>query len=234
MGVNVQIIFENNDFVVVDKRPDCNFHDENELGQGLFNQVKNHGHYSQLYPVHRLDKMTSGLILFAKHIGAATEFGRLFEQHLIDKFYLAISSDKPQKKQGWIKGDMEKSRRSAWRLTRRLTNPAITQFFSYHCNNQRLFVLKPLTGKTHQLRVALKSIGSAILGDPIYHTEQGTDRGYLHAYALKFRFNNEDFEFLQMPSIGECFLNEHCQRVLTDMGKPWQLPWPNHKKDNSK
>lgn len=224
--LNYLTVFENNDFVLVDKSPDCNFHDEDYLGQGLFNLVKKQGNYSELYPVHRLDKMTSGLILFAKHQDAAQEFGRLFEQHLIGKYYLAISLDKPKKKQGWIKGDMEKSRRSAWRLTRSQSNPAITQFFSFALTPQRLFVLRPLTGKTHQLRVALNSIGSAILGDPIYNPSQLADRGYLHAYALKFTFNDEDFEFIQTPKSGELFLNKQCQSLLKDLVKPWLLNWP--------
>ncbi|OUS23293.1 RNA pseudouridine synthase [Thalassotalea sp. 42_200_T64] len=221
------VIFENNDFVVVDKAANCNFHDEENLGLGLFNQVKAQGQYNELFPVHRLDKMTSGLLLFAKNKLTASELGKLFEQHLIEKFYLAISKDKPKKKQGWIKGDMVKSRRSSWRLARTDNNPAITQFFSYSlAQGKRLFVLRPRTGKTHQLRVALNSIGSAIAGDPIYNPADKSDRGYLHAFALKFELNGEQYQFSQMPSSGEFFTDENSKSTLANLQQPWLLNWP--------
>ncbi len=221
------IIYHNDDFVVVNKPANINFHDEDNPGKGLFNQVKNQ--FSELYPVHRLDKMTSGLILFAKNKETAAKFGQMFEQHEIQKYYIAISRFKPKKKQGWIKGDMEKSRRSSFKLLRTMNNPAVTQFFSYSIETGlRLFLLRPLTGKTHQLRVALNSIGSAIAGDDIYNTAQQKldDRGYLHAYALYFNLNNQAFEFIQTPDSGELFLQENCQNIIATIKKPGTLPWP--------
>ena len=117
----------------------------------------------KLYSVHRLDKMTSGLLLLAKSPQIAAQLTALFTTHQIQKYYLAISDKKPKKKQGLIKGGMQKSRRGMWKLTKEKNNLAITQFFSYSLGNgKRLFVIKPHSGKTHQIRVALKSIGSAI------------------------------------------------------------------------
>ncbi|KGJ90291.1 TIGR01621 family pseudouridine synthase [Thalassotalea sp. ND16A] len=226
-ALTYSVIFENNDFVVIDKAENCNFHDEDNPGQGVFNQVKAQQQYDELFPVHRLDKMTSGLLLFAKNKLTARALGKMFEQHLIDKFYLAISKDKPKKKQGWIKGDMVKSRRSSWRLARTSNNPAITQFFSYSlAQGLRLFVLRPRTGKTHQLRVALNSIGSAIAGDAIYNPADMSDRGYLHAYALKFELNGEQYQFSQLPSSGEFFTDANCISALAQLPQPWRLNWP--------
>ena len=138
-----QIIYQNNDFIVISKNENINFHDEGLIGQGLFSQVKSHLNNinnaensssnldNELYPVHRLDKMTSGLVIFAKNKSAAQIFGELFSNHLIEKYYLAVSDKKPSKKQGLISGDMTKSRRGAWKLLRSMKKPAITQFFSY-------------------------------------------------------------------------------------------------------
>ncbi len=58
---------------------------------------------------------------------------------------------------------------------------------------RRAFLVKPFTGKTHQVRVALKSVSAAILGDELY---QGTaaDRLYLHAYALYFNWGGADIK----------------------------------------
>lgn len=222
-----KIINENIDFLVVDKAPGVNFHDEGDLGTGLFSLVKNQLNLNELYPVHRLDKMTSGLVIFAKTLACAQAFGVLFEAHNIEKYYLAIADKKPSKKQGLIKGDMAKSRRGMFKLLRSMTNPAITQFFSYSLpNKQRLYILKPHSGKTHQLRVALSSIGAPIVGDPLYNAQSLVDRGYLHAYAIKFTYLGEIFEFSSLPTVGEHYLTPQIMKQLLALKKPWQLNWP--------
>jgi len=232
-----KIITQTNDFVIVSKNANVNFHDEGDHGTGLFSQVKNHlllqHDINELYPVHRLDKMTSGLLIFAKSKSSAKIFGELFHHHQVEKYYLAISDKKPAKKQGLIKGDMAKSRRGMFKLLRTTDNPAITQFFSHNIGNkQRLYLLKPHSGKTHQLRVALSSIGAPILGDPLYETklndEQSTikDRGYLHAYALRFVFLEKEYEFITPPSEGAYYLSEEVKVKLAEITKPWLLKWP--------
>ncbi|GAK87976.1 pseudouridine synthase [Vibrio ponticus] len=59
---------------------------------------------SQLYLVHRLDKMTSGILLLARNSQAASELSQAFAKRLVEKFYLAIGTKKPKKKQGLISG----------------------------------------------------------------------------------------------------------------------------------
>ena len=83
-----------------------------------------------LYPVHRLDKVTSGLVLLARDTEANRELSMAFAERKVEKAYLAISDQKPLKKQGWVKGDMIKGRRGAWMLTRSQDNPAVTRFVS--------------------------------------------------------------------------------------------------------
>ena len=224
-------ITEHHDFIVVDKEPGVNFHDEGKIGSGLFSlvkqQIQSHNKNAELYPVHRLDKMTSGLVIFAKNLTCAQTFGQLFNDHDIEKYYLAIADKKPSKKQGLIKGDMAKSRRGMFKLLRTMENPAITQFFSYSiANKQRLYLLKPHSGKTHQLRVALASIGAPIVGDQLYYSTSKADRGYLHAYALKFTYLGEEVEFTSLPSNGDYYLNTEVNELLTAIKKPWQLNWP--------
>jgi len=226
-----KIITETPCFIVVDKAAGVNFHDEGDIGSGLFSLVKSQlqstNSEAELYPVHRLDKMTSGLVIFAKTLASAQVFGQLFNDHKIEKYYLAIADKKPRKKQGLIKGDMAKSRRGMFKLLRTIDNPAITQFISDSIGNkQRLYLLKPHSGKTHQLRVALSSIGSPIIGDPLYNTQSIADRGYLHAYALKFTYLDEEFEFISAPNCGEYFLTEQVTEHLTTQKKPWLLNWP--------
>lgn len=161
---------------------------------------------TKLWPVHRLDKATSGLVIFAKNAQAAAGFTPLFSQQEIKKHYIAIALGKPKKKQGWVKGDMEKGRNGSWLLTRTHTNPAITQFSSCAIEIEkkeakRLYLIKPQTGKTHQIRVALKSIGCPILGDVRYKGEKA-DRCYLHAIALSFEWQDQVFNFTALPEQG--------------------------------
>ncbi len=226
-----KIITQTDDFVVVAKSAGINFHDEELQGSGLFSQVKKQmikqADTTELYPIHRLDKMTSGLILFAKNIKSAQVFGKLFEEHHVEKYYLAISDKKPTKKQGLIKGDMAKSRRGMFKLLRTMNNPAITQFFSYPvANKQRLYLLRPHSGKTHQLRVALSSIGAPILGDPLYNSNSVADRGYLHAYALRFSFLGTMYQFILPSDEGEYYLSQSVKDKLVELDQPWLLNWP--------
>ena len=232
-----KIINQTNDFVVIAKNTEVSFHDEGELGAGLFSQVKQYMlqqfNVTTLYPIHRLDKITSGLLIFAKNYQSAKIFGELFDSHQVEKYYLAISVKKPTKKQGLIKGDMAKSRRGMFKLMRTMDNPAVTQFFSYHIGNkQRLYLLKPHSGKTHQLRVALSSIGAPILGDPLYEactkkiTNAPADRAYLHAYALCFEFLGQRYEFVLAPNKGESYLTDTCKEQIAEIQQPWLLNWP--------
>lgn len=221
------LVDQQESFLIVDKAADQNFHDEGDVGAGFFNQVQQAYPNLKLYPVHRLDKMTSGLLIIATSLESARLFQGLFERHQIEKYYLAISDRKPGKKQGLIKGDMVKSRRSAWKLLRSLKNPAITQFFSYSTGTQRrLFLLRPRTGKTHQIRVAMNSLGSPIIGDPIYHSNSTSERGYLHAYALRFRLFDNHYQYLCPPRYGALFQSTAIRELLTSIGNPWDLAWP--------
>jgi len=223
---NITIIFENSDFVVFDKPQELNFHSEDgEAGFVVLatKQLK----VEQLYSVHRLDKMTSGLIILAKSSKIANTFTKMFEKKEIQKFYLALSLRKPKKKQGWVKADMGSSRRGTYKLLKTKDNPAITQFVSCALRvGERFFLVKPHTGKTHQIRVALKSIGSPIAGDIRYaqaDEAKKEDRGYLHAYALSFTLKDEKFCFVCKPSFGKRYLSEEAKKQLHIWSKPWEL-----------
>lgn len=199
-----QILHEQADFLIINKTDQASFHNELKT-LGLFAQIKNQVGFD-LWPVHRLDKLTTGLIIFAKSQQSANKFGQLFEQKDIQKTYIALSDKKPKKKQATIIGDMKKSRLGSWKLCHTKQNPAKTQIKSYSLvPGIRLFWIIPTTGKTHQIRVALKSLGSPILGDKRY-TGTNADRGYLHAYRLRFNWNGQIIDICSKPTTGEYFL----------------------------
>jgi len=220
----LEILFENTQFIVFNKPAGLSFHSEE--GEGFVVKAEKQKGL-KLYSVHRLDKMTSGLLLLAKSSADANRLTKLFEERLIQKFYLAISTRKPKKKQGWIKGDMGSARRGSYKFLKTNDNPAITQFHSVALReHERFFLVKPHTGKTHQIRVALKSLGSPIAGDMRYAAVEEAkeeERGYLHAYALRFTLDEELFSFVCPPDEGERFLSDTCREQLSLWAKPWKL-----------
>jgi tRNA pseudouridine32 synthase / 23S rRNA pseudouridine746 synthase len=225
------LLEKNADFWLVYKHPGASFHsDSGEIG--VFETIKQLAFsegIENLFPVHRLDKVTSGLMLVATHEAANRELCAMFEDRKIEKYYLAISDKTPSKKQGSVVGDMQASRRGSWKLTKTKLNPAITQFFSKSiAPYQRLFIVKPGTGKTHQIRVALKSLGAAIAGDPLYSAEHASDfdRCYLHAFCLRFSLFDKSYQFIQLPKEGILYLQDQFLQAMDEYMEPWNLNWP--------
>ena len=234
--MNIELVSEEKDFLVLNKPTGIEMHNSNssstsafincQNGLGFISLLRNEYNDSELYPVHRLDKVTSGLLIVAKGKQANRALSQKFQNREVNKFYFAIGGAKPNKKQGAIIGDMSATRGGSWKLMRTKHNPAITYFFSYGLGNGvRGYILKPLTGKTHQLRVALKSMGAPILGDERYGG-QSSDRTYLHALALKFQFADRDFSYLYSPNEGAVFKSENVQSVLHKISDPADLAWP--------
>lgn len=210
----ITIIHNHEDWVIVNKPSGISMqHEQGDIStlsllqRALAEVKKIESSITRLWPVHRLDKATSGLVIFAKSAPAAAIFGQLFSEHKIQKHYVAIAMGKPKKKQGWVKGDMEKGRNGSWLLTRTQLNPASTYFTSSALVAdqkiaKRFYLIEPKTGKTHQIRVALKSLGCAILGDERYKGVEA-DRCYLHAFSLSFNWQDQIMSFQCEPEQGE-------------------------------
>lgn len=221
------LVFEHPEFLVIDKSPVIDVHQNDDIA-GVTQIVAKALSLPKVWLVHRLDKATSGLLLLAKNQDAASALSQLFQERSIDKYYLAISDKKPKKKQGSIIGDMSKARAGAWKLMASKQQPAVTHFHSVSLQpNTRLYLLKPYTGKTHQLRVALKSIGSPIVGDGIYGGTPA-QRLLLHAYKLGFTFANQSFEFVQPPAFSDVIDNKKLLASISELENT-DLPWPDKK-----
>lgn len=204
-----------------------------------------------LHSVHRLDKVTSGICVFAKSKETASIISKQFASRNAHKYYVALSNRKPSKKMGTVKGEMTQARRGAWKLLRpdshkgkenetktssndgknktKTTGFAITKFvtrgMSTSTGSFRLFILKPNTGRTHQLRVCCKSLGAPILGDMTYAgaDAKNLDRTYLHAAALRFAMPSENknyrlVEIFSKPSVGEHWVGSEFDTVWTKCG----------------
>jgi tRNA pseudouridine32 synthase/23S rRNA pseudouridine746 synthase len=157
--------------------------------------------YPETLIVHRLDQDTSGLLLMARSLEAQRRLSRLFETRQVHKRYLAVVVGQPQQSplagaadaEGWytIDGpillDWErrpihiihpdgKPSRSRWRVMQAGADSTLIE-------------LEPVTGRTHQLRVHMKSIGHPMLGDSLYAPAEIvaiSPRLMLHAHTLAF------------------------------------------------
>lgn len=157
---DVPIVALNSDYVVVDK-PSGLFSaptpesDRNDLLYLLAEQLRLQNQNHELYPVHRLDRPTSGLMLVARTPAAAANFSRLMESHQIVRQYLALIFD-PKEDQAQITVDID-------------GKAACTHFSVLERRNSVALVRARLeTGRTHQVRIHAEVWGSPILGDPKY------------------------------------------------------------------
>ena len=187
-----KIIHETDDYIVVDKPPLLLVHPTKpngattlwaELRQLLAFEIASGG---QVSIVNRLDRETSGIVLVAKTTAAAREFGLLMQSHRVTKEYHAIvwgwpdwetkTVDAPIIRQGEIKTSKIYLKQTIdVRGADAVTKFRVVQRFQKQTPSGESFSLAkahPLTGRTHQIRVHLASLGHPIVGDKIYGPDE--------------------------------------------------------------
>ena len=147
--------------------------------------------YPDALVVHRLDRDTSGVFLLARNVEVQRRLGRMFECREIHKTYLAVATGHVVDDEGTIDFPLAKDWTRPYRhrvdfVAGRL---ATTQFRVLARDVGRTWLeLRPVTGRSHQLRVHLAALGHAILGDNLYATDDvrdAADRLMLHAWRLE-------------------------------------------------
>jgi 23S rRNA pseudouridine1911/1915/1917 synthase len=157
--------------------------------------------------VHRLDAETTGIILFAKSQGALRAYSELFETHNVEKHYLAVAHGVP-KQPAWRcdfaivpdpaqKGRMKVVRQGGRERPHSRDLPdakeAETHFRVLNTSADRALIeARPVTGRTHQIRVHLAAAGHPVLGDSLYGPDEsaaskGRQRLALRAFKLAYR-----------------------------------------------
>lgn len=208
-SIKFDVVHEDNNLAVINKPAGLLVHPaplqkDGTLIDGLlkrFPEIKNVGDEPALRPgiVHRLDRETSGLMVVAKNQGTFEFLKKQFQERKVEKRYLALVYGRVAKDRGQIILPIGKSRkfgRQAPGLKGRNIRPALTEFkVIERFRDYTLLEVYPKTGRTHQIRVHLSSIGHPVAGDRLYGAKKKSEREsaswrigrqFLHAYFLKF------------------------------------------------
>ena len=191
------VVFEDEHLLVVNKPPGMNTHAPDPYaGEGLFDYLRNRERrWASLAIVHRLDKETSGLIVFSKTRLANQSLTQQFTAHAVSKRYVFLT-DRPPARESWRRqsslhraGDRYVSRTGSVSIP-----PAITDFQrapspppvspALPARTVAVWAM-PLTGRTHQIRVHAADSGCPIIGDVLYGGSPGP-RVCLHAAGIAF------------------------------------------------
>lgn len=192
---DIPILFEDDHCIVANKPPHMKTHPTDEQDElSLLHAVSFHvlsaGEIRRVRHIHRLDQDTTGAVLFSKHELAGVLLDEQLTKKEMHRTYWAIVDGIPQQKQGTINEPIGRDRHHP---TRRRVSPngqsATTLYQVLEYNNKKnrsLVQCTLLTGRTHQIRVHLSSIGHPIVGDELYGGAAQFYRPALHAIDLTF------------------------------------------------
>jgi 23S rRNA pseudouridine955/2504/2580 synthase/23S rRNA pseudouridine1911/1915/1917 synthase len=178
----------------------------------------------RLRVVHRLDKDTSGALLFAKSKDAQRHLSHQFQNNLVQKEYVALVAGRPVESEGEIDAPLARHPTSPQRMAvvKRGGRPARTLwkvedlFRSY-----ALLRVFPKTGKTHQIRVHLAHIGLPLAVDPLYHPDT-TDGIFLSSFKRGYRRTSQP----ERPLIDRLTLHAAKLRFVDRADQPMEIEAP--------
>ena len=226
--IPLEIIYEDNDLLVINKpqgmvvHPACGNY-EGTLVNALLNYCRDS--LSEINGVirpgivHRIDKDTSGLLLVAKNNKAHLSLAEQIKEHSAGREYLALTIGEI-KEDGVVNAPIGRSEkdRKKMAITYKNSREAVTHYFvEEKYEGYTLVRCKLETGRTHQIRVHLASLGKPILGDMVYGPKKQKfllNGQTLHAYKISFNHptTNERMEF-------QCELPEYFKNILSKLRK---------------
>ncbi len=225
--MNLDIVFENEEVILINKSAGLVVHPgagnfEGTLINGLlayYPPLREVGEPDRPGIVHRLDKDTSGIIIFAKTERAYRWLVRQFKAQNVDKNYLALVDGHPPTPTGRIEAPIERDSKTRTRMAVGLQGQgrsAVTEYFEVErFDNYSLLEVHPITGRTHQIRVHLKFVGSPVVGDVLYGRRTPSikiNRFFLHANSISLRLPGD-----RTPRKFEAPLPEDLQNVLENL-----------------
>ena len=211
------LFIENNEnFVVINKPSGISVQSGTKSKRNILDILKSTNEFDgcQPFPVHRIDKETTGILIVSKNRKYAQLFTSLFRIRKIHKVYLCVVLGEMNKKKGVFRDDLFHYEENEKILTK-----AITHFTVLDSNNNySLLKLSPETGRKHQLRKHLLMHGHPILGDKKYRIsnkyKSQNAHLMLHAYKINFSIDSLKYNFLaEPPEIFTNFLEEKYLKI---------------------
>jgi 23S rRNA pseudouridine1911/1915/1917 synthase len=210
-NITIDIIFEHEHFLIINKPAGLMVHTPNHESQtptlvdwiiAHYKEIALTGQADRPGIVHRLDKDTSGVLIIGRTNYAHITFGAMFENRTIHKTYLALVHGHPAKT-GSIDLSIGRSPHLRTKMTTvpatqlntikaraALTHYTVLEYFK----DYSLVHVKPVTGRTHQIRVHMAAIGHPIMGDTVYGKASGLiNRQALHAQTINFIFDAKEY-----------------------------------------
>ncbi len=206
-----QIIFENKDLVVLNKPAGLLVHGVYAKGEAKHNEETLVDFLVKKFPevatvgdkpseragiVHRLDRETSGAIIVARNQKTFLDLKKKFQDKTVKKTYVALVWGKVKGESGVINkpisikdGTVKRTVFKGKMPREAITNYKIINRFRFGKDELTLLEVTPLTGRTHQIRVHLSSIGHPVVGDKLYGKKKdvlGLGRHFLHAQKIEF------------------------------------------------
>ncbi|WP_033959729.1 RluA family pseudouridine synthase [Psychroserpens jangbogonensis] len=218
---NLEVVHENNDYIVVNKMAGLISEKSPYEDCTVENQVLGHLLKSKRKPyigiIHRLDRVTSGVLIFAKKKSILVEFNNLLSSRKVQKTYLAIVKNKPPKnKENLINFIVKNNLEKKADIAQSRSKDSLECMLSYKVIDKNdfgyLLEIKPKTGRFHQIRAQLANIGLPIIGDEKY----GSVQEYyplsicLHAWRLTYQVSgSKEFKTFEAPLPKNAFWNSY-------------------------
>ncbi|WP_046744852.1 RluA family pseudouridine synthase [Kordia zhangzhouensis] len=199
---NLQVLYEDNHIIIVNKRAGDIVQGDKTGDKPLSEVVKEYIAEKYQKPgnvflgvVHRLDRPTTGIVVFARTSKALPRLNSLFAEKKAKKTYWAIVKNEPQKKQDtlihWLRKNPKNNKSSAFQTEVKDSKKAILEY-TVKKKLDRYVWLEVLlhTGRHHQIRAQLASIGCPIKGDLKYGFDRSNKDGSIHLHARKLVFTH--------------------------------------------
>jgi 23S rRNA pseudouridine1911/1915/1917 synthase len=197
---NLQVLYEDNHIIIVNKRAGDIVQGDKTGDQPLSEVVKDYikDKYNKpgnvyLGVTHRLDRPTTGIVVFAKTSKVLPRLNKLFSDQKVNKTYWAIVKEKPENEKGtlihWLKKNPKNNKSTAYNHEIKESKKAILHYeVIKHLNNYFLLEVNLETGRHHQIRCQLASIGASIKGDLKYGFDRSNKDASIHLHSRKIDF----------------------------------------------
>ena len=197
---NLQVLYEDNHIIIVNKRAGDIVQGDKTGDQPLSEVVKDYikDKYNKpgnvyLCVTHRLDRPTTGIVVFAKTSKVLPRMNKLFSDKKVNKTYWAVVKEKPENEKDtlvhWLKKNPKNNKSTAYNHEVKDSKKAILHYdIIQYLNNYVLLKVNLETGRHHQIRCQLSSIGSSIKGDLKYGFDRSNKDASIHLHSRKIDF----------------------------------------------